>query len=87
MFNIKVLATCFGCDQPSLGQIYIHLVDLHNEYLRYGIPCGVWVTYNEYSRVVVLLNISVKIVLYLDVFIKYSIVFKTRRDKTASVTT
>jgi hypothetical protein len=34
MFNIKVLATCFGCDQPSSGQIYIHLVDLHNEYMR-----------------------------------------------------
>jgi hypothetical protein len=34
MFNIKVLATFFGCDRPSSGQIYIHLVDLHNEYLR-----------------------------------------------------
>jgi hypothetical protein len=33
MFNIKVLATRFGCGQPSSGRIYIHLVDLHNEYL------------------------------------------------------
>jgi hypothetical protein len=34
MFNIKVLATCFGYDKPTSCQVYIHLVDLHHQYVR-----------------------------------------------------
>jgi hypothetical protein len=64
MFNINVLATCFGCDQPSSGQIYIHLVDLHNEYLRAMVSHVALQyfghIYNECPRVAVLSNKNVK---------------------------
>jgi hypothetical protein len=34
MFNIKVLGTCFGYDKLTSGEVYMHLVDLHKEYMR-----------------------------------------------------
>jgi hypothetical protein len=70
MFNINVLATCFGCEQPSLGQIYVHLVDLRNEYLCAMGPhvalqdFGNIYMYNECLRVAVQLLLDSQYICY-----------------------